>query len=102
VTNYAAVLGANYAGAQWSLTDNDYDTLVMHDDTPKPSQAELDAAWPAVQQQQAQAEVDRQRHAAYSAESDPLFFQYQAGEITEQEWLDKRAEIKSRYPNPEV
>ena len=55
MTNYAAVLTANYPTAQWSLTNNDYDTLVMHDDTPKPTQAELDAAWPAVQQAQADA-----------------------------------------------
>ena len=102
MTDYRAVLVANYPGAQWSLSGNDYDTLEWYDDTPKPTQAELDAAWPAVQQQQTQAEVDQQRHAAYVAESDPLFFQYQAGEITEQEWLNKRAEIKSRYPNPEV
>jgi len=102
VTDYAAVLTANYPSAQWSLSGNDYATLEWHDDTPKPTQAELDAAWPAVQQAQAQAAVDAQRHAAYVTESDPLFFQYQAGEITEQEWLDKRAEIKSRYPNPEV
>ena len=45
---------------------------------------------------------DNDKRAAYVAESDPLFFQYQAGEVTEQEWLDKRAEIKSRFPNPEV
>jgi hypothetical protein len=102
MTDYAAVLLATHPGAQWSLSDNDYDTLEWYDDTPKPTQAELDASWPAVQQTQAQAAVDAQRHAAYVAESDPLFFQYQAGEITEQEWLDKRAEIKSRYPNPEV
>jgi hypothetical protein len=102
MTDYAAVLTANYSGAQWSLNANDYDTLEWFDDTTKPTQQELDAAWPAVQQQQAQAAVDAQRHAAYIAESDPLFFQYQAGEITEQEWLNKRAEIKSRYPNPEV
>lgn len=100
--DYAAVLVANYPGAQWSLSGNDYSTLEWFEDTPKPSQAELDAAWSAIQQQQAQAAVDAQRHAAYVAESDPLFFQYQAGEITEQEWLNKRAEIKSRYPNPEV
>jgi hypothetical protein len=55
MTDYAAVLTANYPGAQWSLSGNDYDTLVMHDDTPKPSQADLDAAWPAVQQAQADA-----------------------------------------------
>ena len=98
--DYAAVLVALYPGAQWSLSGNDYATLEWFEDTPKPSQAELDAAWPAVQQQQAQAQVDRQRHAAYVAESDPLFFQWQRGEATEQQWLDKVAEIQTRYPDP--
>lgn len=98
--DYAAVLIATHPGAQWSLSDNDYDTLIWHDDTPKPSQQELDDAWPAVQQQQAQAEVDQQRHAAYVAESDPLFFQWQRGEATEQQWRDKVAEIQTRYPDP--
>lgn len=55
MTDYTAVLVTNYQGAQWSLSGNDYDTLIWHDDTPKPSQAELDAAWPAVQQAQADA-----------------------------------------------
>jgi len=55
MTDYIAVLNANYLGAQWSLSGNDYDTLVWHDDTPKPTQQELDAAWPAVQQAQADA-----------------------------------------------
>jgi len=27
-----------------------------------------------------------------------LFFKYQAGEATEQDWLDKRNEIKARIP----
>ena len=100
MTDYVAVLTTNYLGAQWSLSNNDYDTLAWLDDTPKPSQAELDAAWPAVQQQQAQAEVDQQRHAAYIAESDPLFFQWQRGEATAQAWRDKVAEIQTRYPDP--
>ena len=55
MTDYIAVLNANYLGAQWSLSGNDYDTLVWHDDTPKPTQQELDAAWPAVQQAQTDA-----------------------------------------------
>jgi len=57
VIDYVAVLVANYPGAQWSLNANDYDTLIWHDDTPKPTQAELDAAWPAVQQAQADDEA---------------------------------------------
>ena len=60
----------------------------------------VDATWNG--DQPTVAEVDAARLAAYQTESDPLFFQWQAGEITEQEWLDKRAEIKTRYPNPEV
>ena len=60
MTDYVAVLQANYFGAQWTLSGNDYDTLVWHDDTPKPTQAELDAAWPAVQQAQADAVAAKQ------------------------------------------
>lgn len=100
MTDYAAVLTVNYPDALWQLDGDTYDGLTWLSDTPKPSQAELDAAWPTVQQQQAQAEVDALRHAAYTAESDPLFFQWQRGAGTEQAWLDKIAEIQARYPDP--
>ena len=42
--------------------------------------------------------VKKKRHAAYIAESDPLYFKSQRGEATQQEWLDKIAEIDARYP----
>lgn len=38
------------------------------------------------------------RKAAYAAESDPIFFMSQRGEANQQEWLDKVAEIKARWP----
>lgn len=38
------------------------------------------------------------RKAAYTAESDPIFFMSQRGEATQQQWLDKVAEIKARWP----
>jgi hypothetical protein len=38
------------------------------------------------------------RRAAYAAESDPIYFMWQRGEATQQEWLDKVAEIKARWP----
>lgn len=38
------------------------------------------------------------RRLAYQTESDPLFFKAQRGEATLQDWLDKVAEIKTRYP----
>jgi len=45
-------------------------------------------------------EQEASRQAAYTAEADPLFFKWQAGEATEYEWLSKRAEIRNRYPYP--
>jgi len=48
------------------------------------------------------AEEEQIRIDAYRNESDPLFFKYQRGEIEKQEWLDKIAEIKSRYSREKV
>jgi hypothetical protein len=48
--DYAAVLTANYLDAEWTLDGDTYDGLTWLSDAPKPPQAELDAAWPAVQQ----------------------------------------------------
>jgi hypothetical protein len=44
------------------------------------------------------AEAEANRTAAYIAEADPLFFKAQRDEATYQEWLDKIAEIKARFP----
>lgn len=43
-------------------------------------------------------EASINRRAAYEGEADPLYFKSQRGEATVQEWLDKVAEIKARYP----
>jgi len=44
------------------------------------------------------ADAERERKAAYIAEAEPLFFKSQRGEATLQEWQDKIAEIKARFP----
>jgi hypothetical protein len=38
------------------------------------------------------------RAAAYRAESDPIFFKEQRGEVAAGTWLAKVAEIKARWP----
>jgi len=40
------------------------------------------------------------RQVSYKEEADPLFFKYQRGTATKEEWLAKVEEIKSRYPYP--
>jgi hypothetical protein len=49
MTDYAAVLSANYSNSEWTLDGDEYSGLTWLSDTPKPTQAELDAAWPDVQ-----------------------------------------------------
>lgn len=43
----------------------------------------------------------KNRLDAYRNEADPLFFKWQRGEATQQEWMGKVAEIKQRYPKAE-
>jgi len=61
-----------------------------------------DATADAIAQRQADhaEQVRQQRAQAYREESDPLFFKAQRGEATQQDWLDKVAEIKARFPEP--
>ena len=43
-------------------------------------------------------QVRQRRASAYAVEADPLFFKAQRGEATIEEWEDKIAEIRTRYP----
>jgi hypothetical protein len=45
--------------------------------------------------------IKKQRKAAYTVESDPIFFKSQRGEATNQEWLDAIAAIDARFPYQE-
>jgi hypothetical protein len=67
-------------------------------------QAEYDtkkAAWDAGANDRHNAEAKRRRAAAYAIETDSLFFKSQRGEATVQEWQNKVAEIKARFPYQE-
>ena len=100
MTDYAAVLTANYTGSEWTLNDNDYDTLQWFSNTPKPTQAELDAAWPQVDYQNKVTAIQTSRRLAYEAQSDGLFFEWQRGDNTEAAWRAAVAAVKAAYPYP--
>jgi hypothetical protein len=64
--------------------------------TPEEMAARADADY-----QTALAERDRALREALAAEADPLFFQWQRGEVAKEDWLAKVAEVKARFPKPE-
>jgi hypothetical protein len=98
--DYPAVLAANYPDAEWTLNGDTYDGLDWIGPGDKPTQAELDAAWPQVDYDRQVAAVENARRAAYATDSDPLFFEWQRGDGTEQEWLDAVAAVKAAHPYP--
>lgn len=96
--DYSLILNQNYPGTLWVIRGDEYSGLEWLDDTPKPTQVELDALWPATQTAVFNKNQQDARSVAYRNESDPLFFKWQRGEATEQNWKDKVAEIQARYP----
>ena len=87
MTDYPAVIRANYPGSEYVLVGDTYDGLTWLSDTPKPTQAELDAAWPAVQQAQADA-VAAKEAARQSAISKLAALGLTVGEISAAFGLD--------------
>ena len=100
MTNYVAVLEANYAESQWWISGNDYDTLDWISDSTKPTQAELDAQWPAVDYQNQCKAVEQTRHYNYIKTSDPIFFEWQRGTKTQADWDAAVQAIKDANPYP--
>jgi hypothetical protein len=98
--NIPLILTTNYPGAQWVLTGEEYAGLEWLDESPKPTEKELLDQSAAVEYQTAYNAVSAARQAAYQATSDPIFFQAQRGEKTQQEWLDAVQAINDANPYP--
>ena len=57
-------------------------------------------AWDAGAHDRATEDVRRSRQNAYQQTADPLFFKFQAGESTKEEWLDARQQVVDDNPYP--
>jgi hypothetical protein len=80
-------------------TKVDYEKNVTWlDSRTKPSWEEIQNAQAVVEQIIANEKASQARASDFRIEADPLFFGWQRNENTEQEWLDKVAEIRARYP----
>ena len=99
----ALILTKRYPDTQWTLNGDSYSGLTwLSEDVAKPTLEDLQAEWADVQNEAETARIQGLRKAAYIDESDPIFFDYQRGEATEQNWLDAVQAIKDRYPYPVV
>jgi len=72
-----------------------YQAIIAGQYGPIAQPREIDGGEPVVYTPEQAAEL---RRAAYSTESDPIYFKWQRGEATQHDWLDKINAIKARYP----
>ena len=100
MTNYAQVLTANYAGSEWTLNGDEYSGLIWLSNTPKPTQAELDAQWLIVVYNQQVWLVEQTRRTQYETQSDGIFFEWQRGTNTKEAWEAAVQAIKDANPYP--
>jgi hypothetical protein len=92
------ILMRRYPGKLWGILDDKYENLEWLDESPKPTKKELEKLWPEVKREMEIESAQAMRRIAYAQKSDGLFFKYQAGEVTEEEWRSARQEVKDKYP----
>ena len=99
--NIPMILSKRYEGAEWTLNGDNYSGLTwLSEDIAKPTVEELQAEWPQVQFEVAYAKVEADRQVAYRDTADPIFFEFQRGDMTEAEWLDAVQAVKDANPYP--
>lgn len=79
--------------------ENIDDTPIIERPLTKEEKAER-AKWAKELPEQEKALAKEARRLGYQAISDPVFFMWQRGEKTEQDWKDAISEVNALYPIP--
>lgn len=76
--------------------------ILWENETKQPTNAAIAKAAPNGAYMRKLETCNESRRNAYTFESDPLFFKYQEtlDEADRTAWLNKKAEIRERYPEP--
>ena len=75
-----------------------YDSIIIHDNTPMPTEAQLESAWQQILAEQSATEYQRLRAAEYPPAADYLDAVVKGDEAQKQAYIDKCLQIKQKYP----
>ena len=96
----ATILTRRYPGSEWTLNGDKYAGLQWHSEGKKPSLKYFQGEWAQVKYEAACEQVEADRKVAYRLTTDPIFFEFQRGDKTEQDWLDAVQAVKDAHPYP--
>ena len=74
--------------------------LGTDDDRTYPDPASIDAEYDRLIAELPHKQIEAARLAAYEQDSDPLYFKWQRGDGTQEEWLVAVAAVKAAHPYP--
>jgi len=94
------VLSRRFPDTEWTLNGDSYSGLTWLSAGKKPTLKALEAEWAQVEYEIAYAKVEADRQDAYRVTADPIFFEFQRGDKTEQEWLDAVQAVKDAHVYP--
>ena len=98
--DYSLILTTHYSNKQWILKGNSYNELDWHDDSVKPTQAELDGLWEATETTKNNNAYKNQREREYPSIQEQLDMQYWDAINSTTTWQDAIQAVKNKYPKP--
>jgi hypothetical protein len=98
MSDYEKILVENYKGKAWSFSGNSYDGLVWLDDSPKPTQSELDALLGSTQSAiNARAYIEK-RKEEYPPATDYLDGVVKGDQAQIDKYIADCLAVKAKYP----
>ena len=98
--NYSLILTHQYPDDEWSITDNDYATLIWITPSQKPTQEELDAQWDLVAAKIAASAYKAKRAVEYPPITDYLDGVVKGDQAQIDKYITDCQAVKTKYPKP--
>jgi hypothetical protein len=92
--DYILILQREYADREWSISDDDFNSMTFYDDGPVPTQDELNALWPAVRDAEAWDNIRAERDSLLAASDWTQMPDSPLNGEQKNAWADYRQELR--------
>lgn len=98
--DYSLILTTHYFNKNWVLKGNSYSDLDWHDESPKPTQTELDSLWETTETTKNNNAYKSKRAAEYPPITDYLDGIVKGDQAQIDAYIQACQAVKNKYPKP--